>query len=69
MIITEERMQEAKEEAIEFLEYSVLSLCYALGVGIDGLTSEYEIPVGNGSPDYRAYESLLKQVKILESLQ
>lgn len=68
MALTEQDILRSKEEARDFLEYSIFTLSTLLGVGIEDVSGDMDIPVGLDSHDYVYYESLKKQALILENL-
>ena len=68
MALSEPEIERAMEEAREFLEYSIFTLGILMGVNFDELSSGMEIPVQPDHYEYPLYESLKKQVTILEGL-
>lgn len=68
MALSNSEISRAKEEAREFLEYSIFTLAILLAVDFDELSSSFEIPVPESHHEYVFYESLKKQVQILEGL-
>lgn len=68
MALSSEDVLRAKEEAREFLEYSIFTLATLLSVDIESLSSDFTIPVMPEHNEYIFYESLKKQVQILEGL-
>jgi hypothetical protein len=68
MALTAEQTAKAQAEAREFLEYSILVLCSALGVSVSGLGDTYEVPVPEGDEYYEAHVALSRQVAALALL-
>lgn len=68
MALSESEISRAKDEAREFLEYSIFTLATLMAVDLDELSGSFEIPVPEGHHEYVFYESLKKQVQILEGL-
>lgn len=68
MTLTAEQKQTAKAEAIEFLEYSIYRIGLTLGLLPDEISSTMQIPVAETDPAYVSYQSLIRQVLILEGL-
>jgi hypothetical protein len=68
MALSEAIVNQAKEEARDFLEYSIYVLCTFLEVDIETVTSAIEIPVAEGDPDYYNYVSLKRQLSAFEAL-
>lgn len=69
MALSEAIVNQAKEEARDFLEYSIYVLCTFLEVDIETATSAIEIPVAESHPDYYNYVSLKRQLSALEAIQ
>jgi len=67
-MLTDDRKQEAKNEAIELLEYSIFAMCQILQVDVDALDSTFVNPTSEGEHLYECYEALINQVTIHESL-
>ena len=68
MALTSEQIQTAKEDAREFLEYSIYRIALTLGVLPDEISSTMTIPVEENDPSYISYQTLIRQVVILEAL-
>lgn len=58
----------AKQKSIDLLEVSVTSLCLALGINVEDLSSDFEIPVDENHLDYKSYVSLLAMYNNLQVL-
>jgi hypothetical protein len=69
MALSEAIVNQAKEEARDFLEYSIYVLCTFLEVDIETTTSAIEIPVAEDDPNYYNYVSLKRQLSALEAIQ
>jgi hypothetical protein len=68
MSLTAEQIEKSKEEARRYLEYSTYTLCMILGVDVDSLSSDMDIPVGTEHQQYGSYACLRNQVAALENL-
>lgn len=68
MALSAENIAFAKEEAQDFLEYSIYVLCTFLEVDIATASSAMEIPVAESDPNYYNYVSLKRQLSALEAL-
>lgn len=68
MALSEERLTEAKNEARNFVEYSLFVTATMLGVPLDEVSSTYVVPVAEDDFLYNAYVSLKRQAAVLESL-
>lgn len=68
MALSAEKIQKAKDEARQYLEYSIYVLAIMLAVDVESLSSDFEIPVEESDSTYGAYSSLLKQVRALEAI-
>lgn len=68
MALSPQRIEQAKQEAIRYLEYSTYTICLALGVDPSSATSSMEIPVPEDSHLYMAYSCLISQLSVLEEL-
>jgi hypothetical protein len=62
--LSDELKAKANASAIEYLEYSIVSLAALLGVDVDDLSETWENPVpeDNSSDIWNAYECLRLQV-------
>lgn len=69
MALTTERLEQAKAEAREFLEYSVFKIGLTLGLLPEEISSSMQIPVGEDHPTYVSYQSLIAQASILEQME
>jgi hypothetical protein len=69
MALNDLQKQKAKEKAIAFLEKNIFNLSLVLGVDIDELTSDYEIPVAENSEQYQSYLTLTKMADNLRKLE
>lgn len=68
MTFTEEQTAEAKKEAIEFLEFTILRLAILLALDVDDIDENIEIPEDEEHPEYEAFRCLKKQLSIHSSL-
>lgn len=68
MALTAEQIAQAKEEAREFLEYSVFKIGLTLGLLPEEISSSMEIPVDESHPTFASYKSLISQASILEQM-
>lgn len=68
MSLTAEQIEKSREEARRYLEYSTYTLCMILGVDVDSLSSDMDIPVGAEHQQYGSYVCLRNQVVALENL-
>jgi hypothetical protein len=68
MALSEKDILRSKEEARDFLEYSIFTLATLLGVDIADVSGDMIIPVSTDHHEYVYYESLKKQASILEGL-
>ena len=68
MALNEASVLKAKAEAREFLEYSVFLLATLLDIEPEDISADMTIPVDELNHEFPYYESLVKQVRILESL-
>ena len=68
MALSPEKIALAKEEAQDFLEYSIYVLSLTLMVDLETANSSMEIPVAADDPDYTNYVSLKRQLAALEAL-
>ena len=68
MALSPERIEQAKQEAIRYLEYSTYTICLALGVDPEEASSSMTIPVPESSHLYMAYSCLVSQLSVLEGL-
>jgi hypothetical protein len=68
MSLTPTQIEKSKEEARRYLEYSTYTLCLILGVDVDSLSGDMDIPVDADNPQYGSYTCLRSQVAALEIL-
>ena len=68
MNFNENELQEAKEEVIEFLEFTIFRLALFLNLDIEEIDAGMEIPVPEEDQQYEAFLCLKKQLSIHESL-
>lgn len=68
MALSAAQIASAKDEAREFLEYSIYALCVMLGVAIADVDSSYVVPVDSGDETYVLHLALKRQVQALEAL-
>lgn len=68
MALTAEKIEQAKKEAIEFLEYSIYVTAILVGAALDEVSSTMTIPVAETHKDYMSYVSLKEQATVLEGL-
>ena len=69
MALNDLQKQKAKEKAIAFLEKNIFNLSLVLGVDMDELTSDYEIPVAENSEQYQSYLTFTKMSNNLRKLE
>ena len=68
MSLTSAQIEKSKQEAKRYLEYSTYTLCMILGVDVDSLSEDMEVPVADGHPQYASYTCLRNQVMALGKL-
>lgn len=68
MALSPERLEQAKLEAREFVEYSLFVTATLLGVPLDEVSSTLPIPVSEDDLLYNSYVSLKRQAAVLETL-
>lgn len=68
MALSPERMAQAKDEAREFVEYSLFVTATLLGVPLEEVSSTMAIPVQVEDFLYNSYLSLNRQAAVLEAL-
>jgi hypothetical protein len=71
LLLSAERIAEAKAEAQDLLEYSIYTLCVLLGVDIALIEGSYDIPFAltdANATDYNNHASLKQQVDALTKL-
>lgn len=68
MALSPERLEQAKLEAREFVEYSLFVTATLLGVPLDEVASTLPIPVSEDDLLYNSYVSLKRQAAVLEGL-
>jgi hypothetical protein len=69
MALDDLQKQKAKEKAIAFLEKNIFNLSLILGVDVDELTAEYEVPVSETDPEYTSYIVLARMSENLRKLE
>lgn len=68
MALTQARIDQAKAEAREFVEYSIFATATLLNVDLEDVSSTMDIPVSADDLMYNAYVGLKRQAAVLESL-
>lgn len=68
MALSAAQIASAKDEAREFLEYSIYALCVMLGVNVAEVDSTYVIPVDSSDETHVLHLALQRQVQALEAL-
>lgn len=68
MALSPERLNQAKEEARKFVEYSLFVTATLLGISLEDVSSDLPIPVAEDDLLYNAYLSLKRQAAILEAI-
>lgn len=68
MALSASKIAEAKNEAQDFLEYSIFVLCQFLTIDPSSASSTMEIPVAEDDIYYWNYVALKRQLAALEAL-
>lgn len=68
MALSPEKLNQAKDEARNFVEYSLFVTATMLGLTLEEVSSALEIPVPEDHLLYNAYASLKRQAAVLEAL-
>lgn len=68
MALSAEKLAEAKQEAVDLLEYSITVLASSLGVNLNSLSHPYVHDAQEGDTNYDSHEALKKQVANLAAL-
>lgn len=68
MALSEENINKAKQRSIDFLEVSIASTAMSLGVSLDELSLDYNIPVSEEDEKYNSYKSLKDMYTNLQKL-
>jgi len=69
MPLSAEKINEAKDEARRYLEYTTFVLACILGVDTDELEHPYTAPGDGSSDDHSEHLSLAAQVEALSKIQ